>query len=322
MMRVPTETTSAVVSPKPTTEEGQSSTMGDGTAVQVQQDARFSCNICLDAVTEPVVTRCGHLYCWPCLYRWLSPGMTPRERTSLGMRPSGSAPDTSRRVCPVCKSDCALPTVVPIYVRQQETTQQQQQSPEQRQESPPSLSRDDLSEEGNMGLDIDGDDDEEGSENVMMIPRTITTTPDGLRQRRRTESRDDMTTTSTTIVPTRPVPNRQSADTTTNGRGTSPASRGSNGPNPHHFARATLSYGLVLAMHQTLLQATDSNSSNNNHNNNPAAEQEGVPSLHYPQRRADLPTATELDQDPDSTVFLSRLLLGLSLFVLICLLSF
>eukprot|EP00957_Ditylum_brightwellii_P109368 8343098-Ditylum_brightwellii.AAC.1 len=42
-------------------------------------DARFHCNICLDPVSEPVVTRCGHLYCWPCLYIWLAPGITASE---------------------------------------------------------------------------------------------------------------------------------------------------------------------------------------------------------------------------------------------------
>ncbi|KAL9671218.1 hypothetical protein QQ045_008784 [Rhodiola kirilowii] len=31
----------------------------------------FDCNICLSQATEPVVTCCGHLYCWPCLYTWL-----------------------------------------------------------------------------------------------------------------------------------------------------------------------------------------------------------------------------------------------------------
>jgi E3 ubiquitin-protein ligase RNF5 len=29
----------------------------------------FDCNICLDMPGDPVVTACGHLYCWSCLYR-------------------------------------------------------------------------------------------------------------------------------------------------------------------------------------------------------------------------------------------------------------
>lgn len=29
----------------------------------------YECNICYEVAREPVVTMCGHLYCWPCLYR-------------------------------------------------------------------------------------------------------------------------------------------------------------------------------------------------------------------------------------------------------------
>jgi E3 ubiquitin-protein ligase RNF5 len=44
-----------------------------GKSDTVDPDAVFTCHICLDAVSnkDPVVTQCGHLYCWPCLYRWL-----------------------------------------------------------------------------------------------------------------------------------------------------------------------------------------------------------------------------------------------------------
>jgi len=31
----------------------------------------FTCSICFDVATEPVVTKCGHLYCWNCLEIWL-----------------------------------------------------------------------------------------------------------------------------------------------------------------------------------------------------------------------------------------------------------
>jgi E3 ubiquitin-protein ligase RNF5 len=39
--------------------------------VDVEDDdsAAFECNICYELSREPVVTYCGHLYCWPCLYR-------------------------------------------------------------------------------------------------------------------------------------------------------------------------------------------------------------------------------------------------------------
>jgi E3 ubiquitin-protein ligase RNF5 len=61
-----------------------------------EQDARFSCNICLDAVKDPVVTPCGHLYCWPCLFRWLK---------------------THHTTCPVCKSGVTQDNIIPIYIR-------------------------------------------------------------------------------------------------------------------------------------------------------------------------------------------------------------
>lgn len=53
----------------------------------------FDCSICMCDVEGPVVTRCGHLFCWNCLYGW-------SEKSSI---------------CPVCKSLCSLSTVIPIY---------------------------------------------------------------------------------------------------------------------------------------------------------------------------------------------------------------
>jgi hypothetical protein len=29
----------------------------------------YECNICLELAKDPVVTLCGHLYCWSCLWR-------------------------------------------------------------------------------------------------------------------------------------------------------------------------------------------------------------------------------------------------------------
>eukprot|EP00759_Apiculatamorpha_spiralis_P033936 PhF_6_TR35043/c0_g1_i1/m.51063/K10666/RNF5; E3 ubiquitin-protein ligase RNF5 len=55
----------------------------------------FECNICFDPATDPVVTRCGHLYCWKCLSEWLS-----------------RKPD-----CPVCKGAVVKDECVPLYGR-------------------------------------------------------------------------------------------------------------------------------------------------------------------------------------------------------------
>lgn len=46
--------------------------------------------------SDPVVTMCGHLYCWPCLYKWL------QTRYQC-------------RTCPVCKAGVDRDKVVPIY---------------------------------------------------------------------------------------------------------------------------------------------------------------------------------------------------------------
>ncbi|KAF5728676.1 E3 ubiquitin-protein ligase RMA1H1-like [Tripterygium wilfordii] len=66
----------------------------------------FDCNICLDFAREPVVTLCGHLYCWPCIYKWLhvqSASLTSDEHPQ----------------CPVCKADISHTTMVPLYGRGQ-----------------------------------------------------------------------------------------------------------------------------------------------------------------------------------------------------------
>ncbi|XP_061343113.1 E3 ubiquitin-protein ligase RMA1H1-like [Gastrolobium bilobum] len=65
----------------------------------------FDCNICKDPAREPVVTLCGHLYCWPCIYKWLH----HQSVDSL-------APDEHPQ-CPVCKDDISHTTMVPLYGR-------------------------------------------------------------------------------------------------------------------------------------------------------------------------------------------------------------
>lgn len=68
----------------------------------------FDCNICLDMVQDPVVTLCGHLYCWPCIYKWLH----------LQSISSGNQ-DESHQKCPVCKAEISYATLVPLYGRGQ-----------------------------------------------------------------------------------------------------------------------------------------------------------------------------------------------------------
>ncbi|OMO76421.1 Zinc finger, RING/FYVE/PHD-type [Corchorus capsularis] len=64
----------------------------------------FACNICLEFAHEPIVTLCGHLYCWPCIYKWLHVQ-------------SASLESDEHPQCPVCKADISHTTMVPLYGR-------------------------------------------------------------------------------------------------------------------------------------------------------------------------------------------------------------
>ncbi|KAK8529609.1 hypothetical protein V6N12_060387 [Hibiscus sabdariffa] len=66
----------------------------------------FDCNICLDSVQDPVVTLCGHLYCWPCIYKWLRFQTISTENL-----------DQRRQQCPVCKAEVSQTTLIPLYGR-------------------------------------------------------------------------------------------------------------------------------------------------------------------------------------------------------------
>ncbi|KAI5172634.1 E3 ubiquitin-protein ligase RNF5 [Nematocida sp. LUAm3] len=59
----------------------------------LKENFDFDCSICLCEVEMPVVTLCGHLFCWSCLCKW-------------GAKSS---------ICPVCKNACSLASVIPIY---------------------------------------------------------------------------------------------------------------------------------------------------------------------------------------------------------------
>ncbi|KAJ4715036.1 E3 ubiquitin-protein ligase [Melia azedarach] len=58
----------------------------------------FECNICFELAQDPIVTLCGHLFCWPCLYRWLHHHSHSQE-------------------CPVCKALVQEEKLVPLYGR-------------------------------------------------------------------------------------------------------------------------------------------------------------------------------------------------------------
>lgn len=56
----------------------------------------YDCNICLDIPRDPIVTCCGHMFCWPCFYR------LPYDQSGV-------------RECPVCKGEVADKNIIPVY---------------------------------------------------------------------------------------------------------------------------------------------------------------------------------------------------------------
>ncbi|GAB2301180.1 hypothetical protein Dimus_035215 [Dionaea muscipula] len=70
-------------------------------------DGCFDCNICLDFARDPVVTLCGHLYCWPCIYKWFH------------IQSASSLASDEYPQCPVCKAEISHTTLVPLYGRGQ-----------------------------------------------------------------------------------------------------------------------------------------------------------------------------------------------------------
>lgn len=70
----------------------------------------FECNICLEQAKSPVVTLCGHLYCWGCLYRWNDTQTLQSQNNT----------NSYNNKCPVCKANMDVNSVIPIYCRQLE----------------------------------------------------------------------------------------------------------------------------------------------------------------------------------------------------------
>jgi E3 ubiquitin-protein ligase RNF5 len=59
----------------------------------IPDEDKWKCPICLESLQQPVVTRCGHAFCWPCITEWL--------------RRSNS--------CPVCHGEVQGEHLIPIY---------------------------------------------------------------------------------------------------------------------------------------------------------------------------------------------------------------
>jgi hypothetical protein len=56
----------------------------------------YMCSICYEAPVNPVLTQCGHLFCWECIYTW--------SQSIVG----------GCRVCPACRDRMDLNEVIPM----------------------------------------------------------------------------------------------------------------------------------------------------------------------------------------------------------------
>eukprot|EP01095_Lingulamoeba_sp_RSL-Kostka_P006106 TRINITY_DN1888_c1_g1_i1.p1 TRINITY_DN1888_c1_g1~~TRINITY_DN1888_c1_g1_i1.p1 ORF type:complete len:298 (-),score=106.39 TRINITY_DN1888_c1_g1_i1:241-1134(-) len=65
------------------------------------EESSFACNICFETAEKPIVTICGHLFCWPCIYKWMEVGR-------------------SQILCPVCKAEIKKENIIPLYGRGKE----------------------------------------------------------------------------------------------------------------------------------------------------------------------------------------------------------
>jgi len=63
----------------------------------------YVCSICLVQASKPILTPCGHLFCWSCIYQWTSHGNSK---------------------CPVCKNSVSKDNIIPIYTEDQSNEDQ------------------------------------------------------------------------------------------------------------------------------------------------------------------------------------------------------
>ncbi|KAI5439051.1 hypothetical protein KIW84_024698 [Lathyrus oleraceus] len=74
------------------------------------KECREEAEQCINEFRDPVITLCGHLFCWPCLYKWLHHRSHPQE-------------------CPVCKGVIGEEKLVPLYGKGRSVTDSRTEIP-------------------------------------------------------------------------------------------------------------------------------------------------------------------------------------------------
>eukprot|EP00474_Spongospora_subterranea_P000471 CRZ00929.1 hypothetical protein [Spongospora subterranea] len=86
-------------------DDGSQATKGenfkDGAKEEKSADSKglesaIDCNICFEVAMKPVITMCGHMFCWPCIHQWLESNQTS---------------------CPVCRAGISRDNLIPFFGR-------------------------------------------------------------------------------------------------------------------------------------------------------------------------------------------------------------
>ncbi|XP_075521223.1 uncharacterized protein LOC142554439 [Primulina tabacum] len=64
--------------------------------VSEEEGCFYDCNVCSETARIPVVTCCGHLFCWACFYHM-------------------NYVDSTSKECPVCEGEVSDSSVIPVY---------------------------------------------------------------------------------------------------------------------------------------------------------------------------------------------------------------
>lgn len=257
--------------------------------------------------------------------------------------------DESRRCCPVCKSACSVPTVVPIYVRNEPSTplgsakkspqedaadDDKRDSEEEEEEKEAATGNEEgIEQETTENSNVEGD----SSSSLNTFEREETPSPEttnattGLRQRLRFRSRDS----EIPEIPLDDIPSRPAASSPARPSRSSMAIE-QRRPEAQAYAaarpplsphQASLSHGMLL-MFQQAMNASDHNTTNDS--GGTQQQQRGVPRLHRTSGDEDTGFGNDANNNQnnvdsprdDATEFLSRLILILASFVILCLLLF
>jgi hypothetical protein len=254
--------------------------------------------------------------------------MLPAERQALTGNKifARQRVDESRRVCPVCKASCSVPMIVPIYVRtaneesnvcNNSDDDSEQDDVDQEQEQGERGTPDRIPEDITSGLD---NSSSPATSRVANDPTAAT----GLRQRLRFRSRDSEIPYDMEI-PARPRTsstassntNTTNANTNTNTITNTNTALWNTPLSPTRNNRASLSHGLALSLQQALRPAPTDPSQIP-----PLHRQEGAGAGGPGHAIASGGGRSNTEADPDATEFLSRILLILGSFVILCLLLF